>query len=45
MVGGNLPNKVRYFYEGISIRALFSWGQCRPCVVCEAKLEEVLKEF
>ncbi len=28
MVGGNLPNHLGYFKEGISIKALFSWGQC-----------------
>ncbi len=31
MVGGNLPN-LGDFYEEIRIKALFSWGQCEPCV-------------
>jgi hypothetical protein len=33
MVGGNLPNHLRDFKEGITIEVLFSWGQCGPCVV------------
>jgi hypothetical protein len=27
-----LPNHLRDFEERIRIRALFSWGQCEPCV-------------
>jgi hypothetical protein len=41
MVGGNPPSHLGDFYEGIRIRALFSKGQCGPCVVCG---EEGLKE-
>jgi len=41
MVGGNPPNHLGNFYEGIKIKALFSKGQCGPCVVCG---EEGLKE-
>jgi hypothetical protein len=32
MVRGNLPNHLGNLYEGIRIRALFSWGKCGPCV-------------
>jgi len=31
MVGGNPPNHLKDFWEGIKIRALFSKGQCGPC--------------
>ncbi len=34
-LGADLPNHLRDFYEGIKIRALFSWAQCEPCVVCK----------
>jgi hypothetical protein len=34
MVGSNLSNHLRDFKEGIKIKALFSWGQCGPRVVC-----------
>ncbi len=32
MVGSNLPNHLEDFLMGIRIRAIFSWGQCGPCV-------------
>jgi hypothetical protein len=32
MVGSNPPNHLGDFEEGIRIRALFSRGQCGPCV-------------
>ncbi len=32
MVGGNPPNHLGDFQEGIRIRILFSKGQCGPCV-------------
>ncbi len=39
------PNRLGDFLKGIRIRALFSWGRCGPCVVCEGGLEEVLGDF
>jgi len=43
MVGGNPPNHLGDFYEGIKIKALFSRSQCGPCVECgEEGLKEVL---
>jgi len=45
-LGANPLNHPRDFYEGIRIRALFSKGQCEPCVVCEeGGLKEVLEDF
>jgi hypothetical protein len=32
MVGGNLPNHLGDFKEGIRINVIFSWGQYGPCV-------------
>ncbi len=46
MVGGNPPNHLGDFEEGIRIRALFSRGQCGPCVICgERGLGEGLGGF
>jgi hypothetical protein len=45
VVGGNLSNHLGDFQEGIKKRAIFSWGQCGPCVVCERGIEEVLGNF
>ncbi len=46
MVGGNPPDHLGDFYEGIRIRAPFSRGQCGPCVVCgEEGLKEVGKDW
>jgi hypothetical protein len=47
VVEGNLPNHLGDFKEEIRIKALFSWGQCEPCVwLCgKGRLKEVLKDF
>jgi hypothetical protein len=37
VVGGNPPNHPGDFSEGIRIKALFSKGQCGPCVVCKER--------
>jgi hypothetical protein len=46
MVGDNPSNHLGYFKEWIRIKALFSRGQCGPCVVYgEGGLKEGLGEF